>query len=100
MIIKIPTEIIVELKKFSWPTKPKIKSKTISSDFKDRGFKNVDINENSKPSVLLDKKTLWWLLSWMEINSLKPIKKSFGGELKFHSNLSLNNSYVRHFPCF
>ena len=58
MIIKIPTEIIVELKKFSRPTKPKIKSKTISSDFKDRGFKNVDINENSKPSVLLDKKTL------------------------------------------
>ena len=32
--------------------------------------------------------------------SLKLIKKSFGDELKFHSNLSLNNSYVSHFPCF
>ena len=31
---------------------------------------------------------------------LKLIKKSFGDELKFHSNLSFNNSYVRHFPCF
>ena len=85
---------------FIWPTKPKIKSKTIPSDFKDRGLKNVDINKNSKPSVLLDKKTLWWLLWSMEINSLKLIKKSFGDELKFHSNLSFNNSYIRHFPCF
>ena len=31
---------------------------------------------------------------------LKMIKKSFDDELKFHSNLSFNNSYVRHFSCF
>ena len=31
---------------------------------------------------------------------LKMIKKSFDDELKFHSNLSFNNSYVKHFSCF
>ena len=39
MMIKLPTEIIVELEKiqkqFIWPTKPKIKTEKISSDFKD-----------------------------------------------------------------
>ena len=39
MMIKVPTKIIAELKKiqkiFICPTKPKIKSETISSDFKD-----------------------------------------------------------------
>ena len=49
MMIKVPTEIIVELekiqKRFIWPTKPKIKNETISSDFKDGGLKNVDINK-------------------------------------------------------
>ena len=40
MMIKIPTEIIVESKKiqkqFIWPTKPKIKNETISFDFKEK----------------------------------------------------------------
>ena len=36
----------------------------------------------------------------MEIIPQKLIKKSFGGELKFHSKLSFNSSYVKHFPCF
>ena len=49
MMIKVPTEIIVELKKirkqFIWPTKPKIKNETISSNFKDGDLKNVDINK-------------------------------------------------------
>ena len=63
MMIKVPTEIIVELekiqKRFIWPTKPKIKNETISSDFKDGSLKNVDINKKgSKSSMLLDKKTL------------------------------------------
>ena len=31
---------------------------------------------------------------------LKLIKKSFGDDLKFHSNLSFNNSCVKHFPSF
>ena len=49
VMIKFPTEIIIELEKiqkqFIWPSKPKIKSKTISSGFKDRGLKNLDINK-------------------------------------------------------
>ena len=57
MMIKVQTEIVVELdkiqKRFIWPTKPKIKSKTISSDFKDGSLK-----KDSNPSMLLDKKTL------------------------------------------
>ena len=49
MINNVPTEIIIELekiqKRFIWPTKPKIKSETISSDFKDGSIKNVGINK-------------------------------------------------------
>ena len=49
MMIKVPTEIIVELekiqKRFIWPTKPKIKNETISSYFKDGSLKNVVINK-------------------------------------------------------
>ena len=48
-MIKFPTEIIIEFekiqKRFIWPSKPKIKNKTISSSFKDRGLKNLDINK-------------------------------------------------------
>ena len=45
---KVPTETIVELKKkiqkrFTWPTKPKIKNETVFSDFKYGGLKNADI---------------------------------------------------------
>ena len=103
MMIKVPTEIIVELKKiqkqFIWPTKPKIKNETISSDFKDGGLKNVDINKKivnlhcSWIKRLYDDSFHEWKLI-----SLQLIKKSFGGALKFHSNLSFNNFYVRHFP--
>ena len=39
VMVKVPTEIMVELqkiqKRFIWPTKPKFKHETISSDFKD-----------------------------------------------------------------
>ena len=49
VMIKFPTEIIIELEKiqkqFIWPCKAKIKNKTISSGFKDRGLKNLDINK-------------------------------------------------------
>ena len=97
MMIKVPTEIIVDLektqKRFIWPTKPKIKNKTISSDFKDGGLKNVDINKKMKS--LYDDSFHEWKLTL-----LKLIKKSFGDDLKFHSNLSFNYSYVRHFPSF
>ena len=105
MMIKVPTEIIAELekiqKRFLWPTKPKIKNETISSDFKDGGLKNVDIN----------KKVASLQYSWIKrlfndsfhewkLIPLKLIEKSFDDDLKFNSNLSFNNSYVRHFPSF
>ena len=104
-MIKVPTEIIVELEKiqnrFIWPTKPKIKNETISSNFKDRGFKNVDINKKvanlqcSWIKRIYDDSFHEWKLI-----PLKFIKKLFGDDLKFHSNLSFNSSYVRHFPSF
>ena len=60
LMSKVPTEIITELeriqKTFLWPSKPKIKSETLSSDFKYGGLKNVNIqkkNEKNKSSVLL-----------------------------------------------
>ena len=105
MMIKVPTEIIVELekiqKRFIWPTKPKIKNETISSDFKDGGLKNVDINKKIASRQCSWIKRLYddSFHEWKLI-PLKLIKKSFGDDLKFHSNLSFNNSYVRHFPSF
>ena len=49
MMIKVPVEIIVELekiqKRFIWPSTPKIKSETISFDFKHGCLKNVDIKK-------------------------------------------------------
>ena len=105
MMIKVPTKIICELKKiqkqFIWPTKPTIKNETISSDFKDGDLKNVDINKKiaslqcSWIKRLYDDSFHEW-----EFIPLKLIKKAFGDELNFHSNLSFNNSCVRHFPCF
>ena len=42
MMVKVPAETIVDLvkiqKRFIWPSKSKIKSETISSNFKDGGF--------------------------------------------------------------
>ena len=49
MMIKVAAEIIVELEKilerFILLPKLKMKSETLSSDFKDQGLKNVDIDE-------------------------------------------------------
>ena len=59
LISKVPTEIISELeriqKTFLWPSKPKIKSETLCSDFKYGGLKNVNIQkkQTNKSSVLL-----------------------------------------------
>ena len=50
-MIKVPAETINELekiqKRFIWPSKPKIKNQTISSNFEDRGLKNIDINKKT-----------------------------------------------------
>ena len=89
IMIKVPTEITIELKKrqFIWSTKPKINNETRSSDFKDKGLKIVDINKK--------KASLWCSLikrlyddSFHEWK-LIPLKlfKKFGDELKFDSNL-------------
>ena len=105
MMIKVPTEIIVELKKlqkrFIWPTKPKTKNKTISSDFKDGGLQNVDINKKRASLQCSWIKRLhdYPFHEWKLI-PLKLIKKRFGDDLKLHSNVSFSGSYVRHFPCF
>ena len=61
LISKAPTEIISELeriqKTFLWPSKPKIKNKTLYSDFKHGGLKNVKIQKkNNKSSMLLCEK--------------------------------------------
>ena len=72
-------------KQFIWSTKPKIKNETISSDFKDRGLKNVDINKKIASLQCAWIKRLYddSFHEWKLI-ALKPIKKSFGDELKFH----------------
>ena len=104
-MIKFPTEIIIEFekiqKRFIWPSKPKIKNKTISSGFKDRGLKNLDINKKIASLQYSGIKRCYHD-SFHEWKSppLKLITNSFGDDLKFHSNLSFNKSYVRHFPCF
>ena len=108
VMIKDLTEIIVELKKYknssSGQLNQKLKTKQylpISKTGALKGLKNVDINKKiaslqcSWIKRLYDDSFHEWKLI-----PLKLIKKSFGDELKFHSNLSFNNSYVRHFPCF
>ena len=88
-------------KRFIWPSKPTIVNKTISSKFKDGGLKNVDINKNiaslqcSSIKILYNDSFHEWKLI-----SLKLIKKLFGDDLKFYSNLSFNKSYVRIFHDF
>ena len=61
LISKFTTEIISELriqKSFLWPSKPKIKSETLCSDFKHGGLKNVNIQKKNKKnsSMLLGEK--------------------------------------------
>ena len=46
IMVKDPSEILAELekiqKRFIWPAKPKIKTETMSSNFKDGSLKNAD----------------------------------------------------------
>ena len=82
-------------KRFIWPSKPKIKNEAISSDFKDGGLKNVDINKKiaslqcSWIKRLKDDSFHEWKLI-----PLKLIKKSLDDDLKFYSSLSFNKSYI------
>ena len=45
-MVKDPSEILAELekiqKRFIWPAKPKIKTETMSSNFKDASLKNAN----------------------------------------------------------
>ena len=88
MMIKVPAEIRDELekiqKRFIWPSKPKIKNQTISSNFEDRGFKNVDINKKtvSVQCFLIERLYEVSFYEWKLI-PLKLIKKWFGNDLKF-----------------
>ena len=73
-------------------------NETISPDFKNGGLKNVDINKKiaslqcSWIKRLYDDSFHEWKLI-----PLKLIKKSFGDELKFHSNLSFNKTPMSDF---
>ena len=102
MINKVPTEIIIELekiqKRFIWPTKPKIKSETTSSDYKDGSIKNVGINKKRASLQCSWIKRLYSdsFHEW-KLTPLKLIKNLLGDNLKFHSSLSFNNSYFEIF---
>ena len=88
IMIKVPAEIIDESekiqKRFIWPFKPKIKNQTISSNFEDRGFKNVDINKKTVSVQCSLIKRLYedFFYEWKLI-PLKLVKKWVGNNLKF-----------------
>ena len=71
-VTPIPIYVANELEKIQkcilWENSTsKIKHDTLCNDFKHGGFKNVDIwKKNYKSSVFIDKKIIWWLVSWME----------------------------------
>ena len=73
----------------------------MSSDFKDKGLKNVDINRKIASHQCSWIKRLYddSFHEWKLI-SLKLIKKSFADDLTFHSNLSFNNSMSNIFHAF
>ena len=104
LMAKVPTEMIVELEKipqrFMWLTKLKIKIETISSDFKDGVPKNVDISKKISIECSCIKRLHGGLFYKWKLIPLKLIKKSFGDELKFHSNVSFNNSMSDIFHAF
>ena len=85
-MIKSPTEIIVELKKYKCSSfgqlNQQLKNETISSDFKDGGLKNVDINKKIASLQCSWIKRLYddFFHEWKLIH-LKLIKKSFGDHL-------------------
>ena len=48
-MIKVPA--IIYKKQFIWISTPKIKKETVSSNFKDQGLKNVDMNKKKQPET-------------------------------------------------
>ena len=77
LISKVPTKSELEriLKTFLWPSKPKIKNQTLCSDFKHGGLKIVNMQKNSKSSMLLGEKIVWGFSPWMESNTVETYKK-------------------------
>ena len=61
-------------KAFLWPSKTKIKSGTLRSNFKHGGLKNVNIKKK-KSSILLGKRIAWRFFPWMESNNGETYKK-------------------------
>ena len=61
-------------KPFLWPSKTKIKSGTLRSNFKHGGLKNVNIKKK-KSSILLGKRIAWRFFPWMESNNGETYKK-------------------------
>ena len=60
---------------------------------KKRGY-----SEKNKSSVFMDKKTTWWLVSWIENYLL--INKTFGKFFILHSTLSFKKKLIKSFPSF
>ena len=63
-------------KSFLWPSKPKIKNQTLCSDFKHGGLKIVNMQKNSKSSMLLGEKIVWGFFPWMGSNTVETYKKN------------------------
>ena len=73
----------------------KIWHNALCNDYKDGRLKNVDIwNKNCKSLVLLDKKIIWWLISWWKIIPHHLISKTFSTSFIFHSNLIIKKKLI------
>ena len=106
LIITVPNLILEEIQKiqktFLWySSKPKINLKTLCNTFEDRGLKNVDIK-----SKIISLQCSWVKKfyhgnhhDWKFI-PLRFMKKYFGKNFHFHSNLSFNLALVDSFPEF
>lgn len=106
MILPIPKQITDEVlkiqKNFSWNnSKAKIKHDTLCNSFENGGLKNVDINfkinslQCSWIKRLLDDRSHDW-----KVIPLHLIKKSFGKNFRFHSNLDFNSNLLNRFLPF
>jgi len=79
--------------------KPKIKHSTLCNNYQDGGLKNVSIESKiislqcSWIKRLFDKNMHNW-----KIIPLTLIEKFLGKDFKFHSNVKIENKYIRNFP--
>ena len=103
LVKTIPKSTIEQLnmiqKGFIWNSmKPKIKHSTLCNNYQDGGLKNVNIESKiislqcSWIKQLYDKNMHNW-----KIIPLALIEKFLGKGFKFHSNMKIENKYIRNF---